>query len=850
MSWWLCVVLIASTAGGAAAQPPPFPPGGRLFFDQPPRPVPPKPRPPIPVGPVKLDRHGDPLPPGAVARYGTVRLRHGAGPSYLEFTRDGRFLISFGADDTLRTWDPATGREVARPAGEFDMFATLPDGTVLLLRGHRLHLWTPASGQTREVPRELIPPAAEGDDPVPVPGGGRNEVALAAHPDGRTAAVGYATQVHLIDLRTGDRRAVLNLPGPNRVVHLDFSPDGRWLAGSGSKTGVWLWDLRTNRRVRTYRSDANETLAVFNRDGSRLVIAGDDVRVYPTDAEEADPRFEVYDGKVQDVRFSPDGASLLVLEQTGAVARLDAITGEVKDTFPSPDGEITGGGALAPSGLVAAANGPSGVIRLWNPKTGDGPTVVPLPALGSVRLSPDGTATALGEDNKVYTFGATDGRHRSTIELPVDEAEGVSWDPRTGRVVYLTGGDDPELHVLDAATGKLLGKIPYAEKGRPHVAFDPSDPNRVAVFGPGSAVVTNLTTGRPITTVRFGAVPEMLTHGEFSPDGRLLVVATHPLTVYELATGKVRFEIAAANDPRDVIFTTDGRLLGVVTGTDGVVVFDTRGGRVIRRLTANFEGGIYTPAFDATGKWLAAGSRQGEVGVWDLTTGVQARAFSGHDNLVNGVAFTPDGARLVTTSADGTALIWDLTAELPTGEKPPVASADEAFALLGAADPAEAQRGAAFLHSRPADALKLLAEKVPVPKGVGRDTIARLIRELDSPDFKTRTAATRELEAVGGEALHALRGAADQSPSAEVRKAAGSILAKIATGPATPDELRVVRAVEITEHVGTPAAGKLLAVWAAGPPGHRLTTEAAAASARLNKRTQKPEATPTTGATP
>src|SRR5207248_11343228 len=127
--------------------------------------------------------------------------------------------------------------------------------------------------------------------------------------------------------------------------------------------------------------------------------------------------------------------------------------------------------------------------------------------------------------------------------------------------------------------------------------------------------------------------------------------------------------------------------------------------------------------------------------------------------FVRGVAFTPDGARLVSTSADGTALVWDLAAKVQAADSAPVAGPDEAMKLLGAADPAEAQRGAEYLYRRPAEAVKLLGEKVTVPSVVGRERIAKLVEDLDSPDFATRQAAARALEAVGGQARAALRAA-------------------------------------------------------------------------------------------
>src|SRR5580692_4249534 len=69
----------------------------------------------VPTGPVKLDQHGDPLPPGALARYGSARLRHGPEPLGLGFSPDGKMLGSISPrEDSIRLWDPKTGRELHR----------------------------------------------------------------------------------------------------------------------------------------------------------------------------------------------------------------------------------------------------------------------------------------------------------------------------------------------------------------------------------------------------------------------------------------------------------------------------------------------------------------------------------------------------------------------------------------------------------------------------------------------------------------------------------------------------------------------------------------------------------------
>src|SRR4051812_47365600 len=60
----------------------------------------------------RTDRHGDPLPPGAIARLGTTRLRHvaeaGSGITAM-FSPDSRAVLTAN-EVSLRLWDAETGR--------------------------------------------------------------------------------------------------------------------------------------------------------------------------------------------------------------------------------------------------------------------------------------------------------------------------------------------------------------------------------------------------------------------------------------------------------------------------------------------------------------------------------------------------------------------------------------------------------------------------------------------------------------------------------------------------------------------------------------------------------------------
>lgn len=75
------------------------------------------------------DAYGDPLPFGAVARYGTLRYRGGADGG--AFSRDGKTVISAGAGDNLHFWETDTGKFLRRYkafTSHNHTFAISPDG--------------------------------------------------------------------------------------------------------------------------------------------------------------------------------------------------------------------------------------------------------------------------------------------------------------------------------------------------------------------------------------------------------------------------------------------------------------------------------------------------------------------------------------------------------------------------------------------------------------------------------------------------------------------------------------------------------------------------------------------------
>src|SRR5262249_16707623 len=154
------------------------------------------------------DVAGEPLPPGAVARLGSLRFRHGGWLRGISLSADGTRLATVGGYDKVRLWDAASGEE----------------------------RWS-----------FTIPERSGGD------GGG------APCADGQTLAIGGFSGVAVVEIASG--KVVLEIVTA-RVACLAFSPDGKAVAAGGLRGGVTVWETATGKVLLT--ADAGASRGVAN----------------------------------------------------------------------------------------------------------------------------------------------------------------------------------------------------------------------------------------------------------------------------------------------------------------------------------------------------------------------------------------------------------------------------------------------------------------------------------------------------------------------------------------------------------------------------------------------------------
>jgi WD40 repeat protein len=634
----------------------------------------------------RLDAFGDPLPAGARARLGSLRLRHAGWAAGALFSGDGKMLLTGNEDNAVRLWEVATGKPLGvLRAGDLGLqaLALSADGKTLAAGGYRgIVLWDlPA----RKTLRTLKAGSVQ---------------SLAFTPDGKTLVSGgaeHASAIRVWDLATGKERRRM-LWHSRAVTSLHVARDNRTLLSVGAVGDkVLLADLVTGKEIRTFsdRSWVDLHLALLTPDGKSLVLGGSrwvkgggrvegflDVHDPATGS-----RLRSLPGHERRVTagvLTADGKTLITSDYGRTVRVIDLQTGLEVRKWQGP-GLVR---RLSPDGKTLALSGRGGTLFLCDLATGKPRHDYPghHGAVSSLAFAPDGRtlASCSYDEPVVRIWDLARARQARTLTGHEGDAvylRAVRFVPGSGAV--LTGASDSTLRLWHPGTGKELRR--YRLRGRQQVlAFHVSaDGKRLACASmgfsedaPQTFTVFDVTTAKEVLRREEKGGKAFVSWPAFAPDGRTLAQQdSREVVLRRLDSGKEVLRLRAADHLEDpIVFSADGKALAVYSSTPKrsgprfwrddykVRLFETATGK--EKGAVALGGWGYALAFAPGGRTVAVAVER-TVWVCDPAAGKVLWRSPDLDARPTSLAFAPDGKVLASGLSNGTILLWPV----PPGER-------------------------------------------------------------------------------------------------------------------------------------------------------------------------------------
>ncbi len=443
---------------------------------------------------------------------------------------------------------------------------------------------------------------------------------------------------------------------PASALHIDagslirafFSADGKRLATANQAGIARVWDRSTGKAVSPPLHHTGLTDISFNSDGSVLATAGSDGQALLWAIPSGKLVATLTHAKaIKDIAFSPDGRLLVTAGSDGRARLWDVSSGEALPQVFLHRGAVARASFSADGRRLVTASA-DGTAQAWTVSTGltYGPPLRHDQAVNHAAFSPDGQRVVTASEDgtaRIWLLPAGEVqtyrmKHRSSVLH-------AAFSPDGCRVV--TASDDNSARVWNALTGKPVSP-PLRHNGTV---------NQAAWCPDGRHVVAGADDG----VIRVWVAPTGARGTVIQRPGRQHRMSSLPIELGgSTAIPLTEKSASVVEGPGQLLGTSlDGKAVLRAGSKFSVEVRDSKSGAPLCSNLAGHRAAILTAAFSPDGLRIVTASADHTGLLWSSQTGERIGKPMAHASRVTFAAFDTSGRRVLTTGEDNAARIWD-----------------------------------------------------------------------------------------------------------------------------------------------------------------------------------------------
>ena len=266
---------------------------------------------------------------------------------------------------------------------------------------------------------------------------------------------------------------------------------------------------------------------------------------------------------------------------------------------------------------------------------------------GNMQYSPDGKELAVASSMGIWIYDARSGAEVALLSGHNGDVMAIAYS-RDVKMLASVGRDET-IRLWNPKTGENLATLTGHDGLVTSVAFSPDGNTLVSGSGDATVRLWSTETHRQIWSAD---TPQARQQGITDPVIREAfdLPPMHNKSPFE----KLMFQWVLA-----VAYSPNGKTIASSGSSDGTIqLWDVNTGKQLNTLKGHTEI-VNTLAFSPDGKTLVSGSRDDTLRIWDPNSGRMLRKLSGHSNDIKSVVFSHDGKMLASGSKEATVRLWD-----------------------------------------------------------------------------------------------------------------------------------------------------------------------------------------------